>query len=330
MLEPSRRQFLNFRAQPETSAAFWLHISRTAMACKFEVTLSSSTESGVSLANEALNEVDRIEQQLSVFRDNSEASLLNRQAATGPVNVSASLFQLLTLCKDLHRETEGSFDITSGPLTRCWGFLKRQGRVPNQDEIERAKCVVGSEKVILDSSSQTVRFSEPGIEINLGSIGKGYALDCVASIFEQHKESALLNAAGSSFRGVGSGLRNEGWMIGLRDPRAKTRRLGALRLRDCSMSTSGSEEQFFESAGRRYGHIIDPRTGWPSEEVISVTVVANSAALSDALATAFFVGGRRLAERYCANHSEVLVIMFERDATGPIIVGGHSRCAVDR
>jgi len=299
------------------------------MACKFEVTLPNSSENGVSLANEALNEVARIEEQLSVFRDKSEVTGLNREAATRPIKVDRSLFELLRLCKELYRDTEGAFDVTSGPLTRCWGFLKRQGRVPYQHEIQRAISVVGSERLLLDQSSGSVHFSAPGVEINLGSIGKGYALDRAAGFFETHDEPTLLNAAGSSFRAVRSGVNNEGWVVGLRHPREKARRFGVLRLRDCAMSTSGSEEQFFESEGRRYGHIIDPRTGWPSENVTSVTVVADSGAVSDALATAFFVGGRRLAERYCESRPEVLVIMFERDANAPVVIGGHSRCVVE-
>lgn len=294
------------------------------MACKFEVTLPSSEENGVSLADEALDEVARIEQQLSVFRVDSEVSKLNREAAVAPVKVDRSLYELLSLCKELHRDTEGAFDVTSGPLTRCWGFLKRQGRIPTVAQIEEALSSVGSEKLLLDASG-SVGFSQPGIEINLGSIGKGYALDRIANTFSSQKQSCLLNAAGSSFRAVGSNR----WTVGLRDPRVKTRRLGVLRLRDCSMSTSGSEEQFFESEGRRYGHIIDPRTGWPSENVTSVTVVTNSAAVSDALATAFFVGGRGLAERYCASHPEVAAILFQKNETAPVVVGGHSRCLVE-
>jgi FAD:protein FMN transferase len=329
MLETTRRQFLKLTPIPSTAEAFWLHVSRTAMACKFEVTLPGTSEAGVSLANEALNEVDLIEQQLSVFRDKSEVSLLNRDAANKPIVVHPLLYELLNLCKDLHRDTEGAFDITSGPLTRCWGFLKRQGHVPDQYEIDRAMCVVGSEKLLLDSSSRAVRFANQGVEINLGSIGKGYALDRIASFFATHDEPSLLNAAGSSFRGMRSGVNNEGWVIGLRNPRDKTKRLGVVQLRDCALSTSGCEEQFFETGGKRYGHIIDPRTGWPGENVTSVTVVANSAAISDALATAFFVGGRALAERYCASHPEVLVIMLEKDATTPVLIGGHSRCVVD-
>ena len=329
MLETNRRDFLKFRPGPSTPEGFWLHVNRKAMACKFEVTLPGSSESGVSLANEALDTVDRIEQQLSVFRADSEISLLNQEAATRLVEVEPTVFELLSLCKILHRETEGAFDITAGPLTRCWGFLKRQGRLPEQDEIDRAMAVVGSEKLLLDSSTRTVCFSENGVEINLGSIGKGYALDRIASYFVAHSEPSLLNAAGSSFRATGSGANQEGWVVGLRDPRAKTKRFGVLRLRDCAMSTSGSEEQFFESGGRRFGHIIDPRTGWPSEDVTSVTVVANSAAISDALATAFFVAGREMAERYCASHSEILVILFEKKAAVPVVIGSHSGCKVE-
>ena len=294
------------------------------MACKFEVTLPSSNENGVALADAALDEVDRIEQQLSVFRVDSEVSKLNREAALAPVKVDQSLYQLLSLCKELHHDTEGAFDVTSGPLTRCWGFLMRQGRVPTPEQIEEAISSVGSEKLLLDPSG-SVFFTRSDIEINFGSIGKGYALDRIASIFDSQKQSCLLNAAGSSFRAIGS----DTWTVGLRDPTVKSRRLGVLRLRNCSMSTSGSEEQFFESEGRRYGHIIDPRTGWPSESVTSVTVVTDSAAVSDALATAFFVAGRQLAERYCKSHPEVAAILFERNETAPVVIGSHSRCSVE-
>lgn len=135
-----------------------------------------------------------------------------------------------------------------------------------------------------------------------------------------------MNAGASSIRAIGSGERGEGWVVGLRHPRSRLRRLGVLRIRDCAMSTSGSEEQFFEHAGVRYGHIIDPRTGWPANSVTSVTVVTLSTALSDALATAFYVGGRALAERYCAAHPEVLVIMLESNSKAPVIIGSNSRC----
>jgi len=327
MLQATRRAFLSLRqSRVAPVEECWLHVNRKAMACRFEVTLPMSTECGVSIASNALDEVEQIEKQLSVFKDESAVSLLNRNAASRAVRVDRSLFELLSLCKELHDETEGAFDITSGPLTRCWGFLKREGRLPSNSAIEDAKALVGSEKLLIDAASSTVQFKQPGVEINLGSIGKGYALDVVNRHFKREKEPALLSAGASSFLATGS---TQAWLVGVRHPRAKQKRLASVRLRECALSTSGSEEQFFETGGRRFGHIIDSRTGWPAESASSVTVVADSAARSDALATAFFVGGRDLAERYCEKHHDVLAIMLEADAQRPIVIGNNKRCTVE-
>jgi thiamine biosynthesis lipoprotein len=325
MESQTRRNFLESLVHPPPGSEEWQHIYRKAMACRFEVTLPLSDAVGVGLATEVLDEVDRLEAQLTIFRETSEVSNVNRVAAESPVRISQSLFDLLVLCKDLHRETDGAFDITSTPLTRCWGFLRRAGRLPDQLEIQKARVVVGSDNLLLDCDSRTVRFAKAGVEINLGSIGKGYALDCAASSIEHRVRAALLSAGSSSFRALGRGGQGQtGWAIGLRDPARLSRRLGVLKLQDCAMSTSGSEEQFFEHAGRRYGHIIDPRSGWPAESVTSVTVVAQSAAITDALATAFYVGGHELAERYCASHPQVLVILLESGSTTPVVIGENS------
>lgn len=228
------------------------------------------------------------------------------------------------------RETEGAFDITSGPLTRCWGFLRREGRIPGDKEIASAQTFVGREKLLLNNESLTIRFAQPGVEINLGSIGKGYALDRVVSLISNRVHSTLLNAGASSIRAIGSGERGSGgWSVGLRHPRYKNRRMALLRIRDCAMSTSGSEEQFFVHNGKRYGHIIDPRSGRPAESVTSATVVAQSTATSDALATAFYVSGRELAERYCAAHPDILVIMLESKAQTPVVIGSNGSCEVE-
>ncbi len=296
------------------------------MACKFEVTLPRSEEVGVVPATEALDEIDRLEAQLTIFRETSEVSHVNAQASERPMKITPSLFNLLSLCKKLSIETSGTFDVTSGPLTRCWGFLRKLGRIPDANEIATALSLVGSHNLELDETNQTIRFSKPGVEINLGSIGKGYALDSAASLITGKVKSALLNAGSSSMRAIGAGDRGQGWEVGLRNPRSKFKRLGVLRLRNCALSTSGTEEQFFDHEGKRYGHIIDPRTGWPTENVTSVSVVTSSAALSDALATAFFVGGRLLAEKYCATHDDVLVIMLEANSTVPVVIGRSSRC----
>ena len=326
-----RREFLNPTAgRRAPSQSYWVHVSRAAMACRFEVTLPARERAGVEAAREALDEVDRIEQQLTVFRETSEVSHVNRRAAFEAVRVEASLFELLQVSEELRRETGGAFDVTSGPLSRCWGFMRREGRVPDAREIDDARSRVGNGSLILDGESRTVRFAREGVEINFGSIGKGYALDKIAAGVRSRVRSALLSAGFSSMRAVGGGDAGQrGWVVGVRHPRRKDRRMAVLALRDCAMSTSGSEEQFFEYEGRRYGHIIDPRTGYPSEGVSGVTVVAESAAASDALATAFYVGGRALAESYCAKHPGVLAVMHESEAERPVVIGGNEKCEVE-
>jgi thiamine biosynthesis lipoprotein len=299
------------------------------MACRFEITLPMAEQAGVKLASAALAEVERLEQQLTVFRDHSEVSFINQNAAARAVPVDPLLLSLLSLCQELSRATEGAFDITSGPLSRCWGFLRRQGCIPTTEEIEQARSLVGSEKLCLDDEARAIRFACPGMEINLGSIGKGYALDCMVEQLRGGVRAALLSAGSSSMRALGRGEKGNGWTVGIRHPRDVGRRLAVLRLRDAALATSGSEEQFFEHGGKCYGHIIDPRTGWPAQGVAGVTVVTSSAAVADALATGFYVGGRALAERYCAAHSGALVVMLESGAERPIIIGDNEDCEVE-
>ena len=326
----SRRQFFDLSPAPTPSAKdYWIHVTRPAMACRFEVTLCPSDRNAISVARNALGQIERLEEQLSLFRDTSELNMINRRAASQPVTVEKSLFELLLSCKQLWLETERAFDVTSGPLSRRWGFLAREGRVPEPVEITEAKSRVGCDKLIFDRESRTVRFETHGVELNLGSVGKGYALDRIAPLIESRIRTALLSAGSSSVKALGSGDRGEhGWTVGLRHPRNTERRLAVLKLRDCAISTSGAGEQFFEHDGKRYGHIIDPRTGQPSEGVVQVTVAARSAAVAEALSTAFFVGGSELANRYCSTHPDTTVIMLEADRDQPFIIGRNNRCDV--
>lgn len=330
-----RREFLRFKPPPNPAAdAYLIHVSRTAMACRFEVTLPAFERSGITTARSALDEAGRLEQQLSVFKHASDISHINRNAAFGPVPVRRSLWALLSLCRTLHLATDAAFDVTAGPLSRCWGFVARQGRVPETDDLEEAKSVVGTGKLSLDREACTVSFQHHGMEINFGSIGKGYALDRMAVLMRNHVRSALLGAGSSSLLAIGAGERwqrgwKAGWKVGLRHPGDKHRRIAVVRLRDCAMSTSGSEEQFFEFEGKRYGHIIDPRSGMPAEGVASASVIASSAAVTDALATAFYVGGVELARRYCESHSDVVAIILESDASAPVVFGRNEKCEVE-
>ena len=171
---------------------------------------------------------------------------------------------------------------------------------------------MGMQHVVLDPAARSVRFLRPGMGLNLGAIGKGYALDRVSAQLQRAGVStALLTAGASSVKAVGGGPDSRGFKVGLRDPAAHKRRMGTLMLDGLALGVSGAGEQFFEEDGKRYGHIIDPRTGWPVEGQALVAVVAPSAALADALATAFFVGGRDVAEAYVRENSDVSAALID-------------------
>jgi thiamine biosynthesis lipoprotein len=292
------------------------------MACRFEITLSSDHAPWVPAARTALNEIDGLENELSVFRDGSAISRINRSAASEGVAIDASLFELLRYCGEIHRDTDGAFDITSTPLSRCWGFLQREGRLPSSDAIADARARVGFGAIELDSDRRTIRFARHGIELNLGAIGKGYALDRVAvGLRASGVADALLSAGRSSLLAVGG--TGPGWHIDVVSPRAD-RPLASVWLRDAALGTSGAGEQFVEVDGTRYGHVIDPRTGWPASGVLSASVIASSAAAADALSTAFLIGGVELADRYCSEHPDVLALVTLDDGSvTPRLFGQH-------
>ena len=302
----SRRELLAGGRPSATEMGHWIRVHRRAMACRFEVTLSSEDARHVEAARAALDEADHIEAVLTVFRDSSEVAAVNRDAAMGAVAVGDTLFALLERCRVLHQATGGAFDPTAGPLTRCWGFLVRQGRLPDVSEIAAAMDVVGLDKVELDPVARTVRFLRPGMSLNFGSIGKGLALDRMAALVRSRGvPRALISAGGSSAVALGGG---DGFAVDLRSPRVAGV-LAQLRLVEAGLGTSGAGEQYFEAGGRRYGHVIDPRTGWPAEGVLSASVAAPEAAAADALSTAFLVAGPELAARYCAANPGTLALL---------------------
>ena len=163
----------------------------------------------------------------------------------------------------------------------------------------------------------SIAFYRMGVELNLGSIGKGYALDRAAEILIEYELTEWLIQGGHSSviaRGGHNGL--AGWPVGLRNPLLPQRRLGTILLRDQALATSGTAVQHFRFEGKRYGHIIDPRTGWPIDTMLSVTVLAPTAAEADALSTAFFVGGVEIAQRYCSNHPSVSALLIPPPSGG--------------
>jgi hypothetical protein len=244
------RNFLSFDfGDRRGDQAHWVRVHRIAMACRFEVMLSSDDASDMAAARVALDEADELESVLTVFRESSDVVDVNRRAAANDVPVSPTLFALLQRSAELHAATAGAFDVTSTPLSRCWGFLHREGRLPGAAAIAAARALVGMPHVRLDPATRGVRFDKPGVELNFGAIGKGFALDRMGEVLRREGATrALLSAGRSSVLALGG--RGRGWPVDLR-PRLASRRVGRLWLRNAAVGTTGAGEQFVEVDGDR-------------------------------------------------------------------------------
>lgn len=308
------------RREPTSGAT--VRLATSAMATDFAVILNEAHRDDprqpLRWASEALDVVHLLEEQISVYRPHTELSQLNRNAASLPVQVEERLFELLSLARDISLETDGCFDPTSGQLIALWRQCRKEVRLPTNTEIAERFALVGMSHVTMGIDGEpSIFFDRPGVELNLGSIGKGYALDRAAEILIENDLTEWLVQGGHSSviaRGGHNGL--PGWPVGLRNPLLPQRRLGTILLRDQALATSGTAVQHFRFEGKRYGHIIDPRTGWPTDSMLSVTVLAPTAAEADALSTAFFVGGVELAERYCSNHRSVSALLIPPPSGG--------------
>jgi len=225
---------------------------------------------------------------------------------------------LFQRCAGWTHETEGAFDIATGAIIKAWGFFKREGRVPSPTERIEAMNRTGFRHVILSPETRTVKYRVPGLEINLGAVGKGYALDRAAHLLrtEWGVTTALLHGGGSSVYAIGGPPGDgRGWQIKLRHPTDTHASLGSVYLRNRGLGTSAATFQFFEYKGQRLGHLLDPRTGWPAQGVQSASVTASTAAEADAMSTAVFVLGVAGTEKLLRLKPGLGVVMLP-DLTG--------------
>ena len=305
-----------------------LRFARQAMATTFEIILPFSTPQATAAAGAALDLIDQLEDQLTIYRPDSEVSRLNATAGQTPVEVERPLFDLLMLAKQLHQETGGAFDISAHALIKAWRFHVRAGSVPSSDEIAVALAQIGSQHMLLDATRRSVSFARPGLEINLGSIGKGYALDRAVQMLWKDWQIAnvLIHGGQSSIFALGTEPGTQaGWSVTLSDPRDPRWQMGVFRLRDRALGTSSATYQHIVHEGRKLGHILDPRTGWPAEGMLGATATAPTAALADALATAFFILGTEPARAYCQDHPEIGVVLVPNVRhPRPIVLGRAS------
>ncbi len=341
-LTPNRRDFLTGRAvrqqveaagdvladalvdagehQPEPVGHDTIRLETRAMACAWSVIMNPGPPRQVMTASDALDIIHQLEDQMTVYRDDSELQRINFAAHESPQPVESGLYQLLKECLALSETTDGAFDPTSGPLIQLWKTCRDEGRVPSEDEVCETMNLVGIGRVTFDDDAETVSFAAKGFGFDLGAIGKGYAIDRVADhLMQEGIDDFLVHGGHSSLRAVGDHHGQGGWPVGIKNPLFTEKRYATLLLEDRAMSTSGSNIQHFRHEGRRYGHILDPRTGWPAEGLLSVTVLAPKAAEADALSTAFYVMGLEKAREYCHNRPEIGAILVPHPQGGPTL-----------
>jgi thiamine biosynthesis lipoprotein len=292
----------NAQAQgPEASGGLPVRFERSldAMGTTYTVALYGKDRFSLeSATDEAFEEVKRLDEMLSNYRPESEWSRVNREAHQRPVPVSEELFRLLQRCLDYSRRSEGTFDITVGPLMKIWGFYKGSGRIPHRAEIRSAQARMGWQYIQLDQTARAIRFSR-AIEMDPGGIGKGYAVDRMVEILRTRGvRSGIITAGRSSIYAIGAPPSEpKGWRIQIPHPKDERKNVAEYFLKNESMSTSGTTEKFFVAGGTTYSHIMDPRTGMPARGMLSVSVIAPMTIDSEAWTKPIFVQGRQWAAR---------------------------------
>jgi thiamine biosynthesis lipoprotein len=270
-----------------------LRLARFAMGTRFEAVLFGADEVEMrSAGEEALDEIDALNDRLDLFRKDSFLSFLNAMAYSKPVRMDAELFELLALCQKVTQDSDGAFDITVGSLMTCWGFHQGSPGTPVKAELEQTIESVGFELLDLDHDNLSVRFLRPGMRLDFGAVAKGFALDRAGEILKDRGiQSALLHGGTSSILALGAPPGAQAWRVGVRDPRKKDALLRVGELVDCAFSVSAPHGRAFEQDGKTMGHVMDPVTGAPADSATLVAAICPSAALADAWATALLVAG---------------------------------------
>jgi thiamine biosynthesis lipoprotein len=273
--------------KPAVSFSAPVLVARHAMATRFEIVLHGLDAPRLRAAGEeALDEIDRVEAQLSLYRPGSEVARLNAEAHKRPMRVTPSLFHLLEQARGLTQESSGAFDITIAPLVRCWGFMGATGSMPKPEDVAAARANVGMPLVELDPDQLTVRFTREGMMLDFGAIGKGHAVDRAAELLrEAGVECALIHGGTSTAYAMGRPPDGP-WKIAITSPANDGETLAAVELCEESLSVSARWGRSFTAGGVTYGHVIDPRSGAPAEGALLSALVLPSATESDALSTA--------------------------------------------
>lgn len=262
------------------------------MGSRFEITvIASDSATADNYIDLAIDEISRIERLISSWDESSQTSEINRHAGLKPTHVDKELLDLIDRAIAISRLTDGAFDITYASMDAIWKFDGSMTKMPDAESIQKSVSKVGYEHIIIDHYENTVMLELPGMKIGFGAIGKGYAADKARELLEDFGvESGIINASGDMST-WGTQLNGDPWQVAITNPMDKAKAYALLPVTDRAVVTSGNYEKYVSFNGKRYAHIIDPRTGYPATGILSVTVFAPKAELADALATSVFVMG---------------------------------------
>jgi thiamine biosynthesis lipoprotein len=260
----------------------------------------------------AIAEIDRL---MSNYREDSELAHINRSASQEPVRVSQPTLAVLTLAQQVSERSQGAFDITVGPLVRLWGFHDKRPHLPSAAEFSAVRPLVDYRHVRIDSTAQTVRFARSGVELDLGGIAKGFAVEVASNVLRERGLSGFIDAGGNQYLlGVPPGKQT--WTVGIKDPAQPDRLLGIVDTLETSVSTSADYATYVEIGGRKFGHVLDPRTLRPADASLSVTILSRDGTLADALSKAVFILGPSEGVKLADSFPNTFAIVAYRGPSG--------------
>ena len=265
------------------------------MGSRFDITVTANTEQEANTYIDlAVAEMTRIEKLISSWDKNSQTSFINKNAGIQAVKVDQELFDLIQRAIQISKLTNGAFDISYASMDRIWKFDGSMTTMPSAEIVKESVSKVGYQNIILNAENQTVFLKLKGMKIGFGAIGKGYAADKAKELLKQKGVvSGIVNASGD-LNTWGTQQNGEHWKVAIKNPLNKNKVFALLPIYESAVVTSGNYEKYVMFNDKRYTHIIDPRTGYPSQGIVSVSVFAPSAELADALATSIFVMGKEV------------------------------------
>lgn len=267
---------------------------------------------------DALSAIKEVEKTCNVFDSESELSKLNASAAKEPFQCSDMLWDIICRAKAFYTMSDGAFDVTCAPLIQLWAEAGKQNKLPTEEQLNAAKEISGFDKVTLDLKKHAVSFSKPGMSINLGGIAKGFALDqAMAAAEKAGVHSGWIDIGGNVITLPTTPPGKKDFMAAIRNPFKTTETFGKITMSHEAISTSGSYERFVTINGKRYSHILNPRTGLPVEDSVSVTVIAETGIASDALSTSIFVAGPTILDKLKLLYPKLKVLIVQGTEDDP-------------